>query len=126
MATYVTGHTLNVAFFSGDDMPVFTFDAISKTTDLCGTFAYAIAVRSGSCQGDQLSVHRDALARLARQQRDRMPHVFAIRAEAFRLRADLLEQPFGQLMQIRLPRQTYRWRRFWRRWSITIKFSGKD
>lgn len=40
MATYVTGHTLNVAFFSGDDMPVFTFDAISKTTDLCGTFAY--------------------------------------------------------------------------------------
>jgi hypothetical protein len=41
MATYVTGHTLNVAFFSGDDMPVFTFDAISKTTDLCGTFGYA-------------------------------------------------------------------------------------
>jgi hypothetical protein len=40
MATFVTGHTLNVAFFSGDDMPVFTFDAISKTTDLCGTFAY--------------------------------------------------------------------------------------
>ncbi len=40
MATYVTGHTLNVAFFSGDDMPVFTFDAISKTTDLCGTFGY--------------------------------------------------------------------------------------
>jgi hypothetical protein len=40
MATYVTGHTMNVAFFSGDDMPVFTFDAISKTTDLCGTFGY--------------------------------------------------------------------------------------
>jgi hypothetical protein len=40
MATYVTGHTLNVAFFSGDDMPVFTFEAISKTTDLCGTFGY--------------------------------------------------------------------------------------
>jgi hypothetical protein len=40
MATYVAGHTLNVAFFSGDDMPVFTFDAISKTTDLCGTFGY--------------------------------------------------------------------------------------
>ena len=40
MATYVTGHKLNVAFFSGDDMPVFTFDAISKTTDLCGTFGY--------------------------------------------------------------------------------------
>jgi hypothetical protein len=41
MATYVTGHTLKVAFFSGDDMPVFTFDAISNSTALCGTFAYA-------------------------------------------------------------------------------------
>ncbi|HVN93396.1 MAG TPA: hypothetical protein VMT38_06860 [Terracidiphilus sp.] len=40
MATYVSGKTLNVAFFSGDDMPVFTFDAISKSTALCGTFAY--------------------------------------------------------------------------------------
>ncbi|MGB8028970.1 MAG: hypothetical protein WCF30_04815 [Terracidiphilus sp.] len=41
MATYATGHTLEVAFFSGDDMPVFTFDAISKSTALCGTFAYS-------------------------------------------------------------------------------------
>jgi hypothetical protein len=41
MATYVAGKTLQVAFFSGDDMPVFTFDAISKSTDLCGTFAYS-------------------------------------------------------------------------------------
>ncbi|MGA3101242.1 MAG: hypothetical protein ABSD61_05210 [Terracidiphilus sp.] len=41
MATYVTGHSLRVAFFSGDDMPVFTFDAISKSTALCGTFAYS-------------------------------------------------------------------------------------
>jgi hypothetical protein len=41
MATYVTGKTLEVAFFSGDDMPVFTFDAISKSTELCGRFAYA-------------------------------------------------------------------------------------
>jgi len=41
MATYVTGKTLEVAFFSGDDMPVFTFDAISKSTALCGTFAYS-------------------------------------------------------------------------------------
>ncbi len=40
MATYVAGKTLNVAFFSGDDMPVFTFDAISKSTASCGTFAY--------------------------------------------------------------------------------------
>ena len=41
MATYVTGKTLEVAFFSGDDMPVFTFDAISKSAALCGTFAYS-------------------------------------------------------------------------------------
>ncbi len=41
MATYVTGHTLEVAFFSGDDMPVFTFDAISNSTTQCGTFAYS-------------------------------------------------------------------------------------
>ena len=41
MATYVTGRTLQVAFFSGDDQPVFTFDAISKGTSLCGTFAYS-------------------------------------------------------------------------------------
>jgi hypothetical protein len=40
MATYVTGRTLKVAFFSGDDMPVFTFDAISKSTALCGTYVY--------------------------------------------------------------------------------------
>lgn len=40
MATYVAGKTLEVAFFSGDDMPVFTFDAISKSSALCGTFAY--------------------------------------------------------------------------------------
>jgi len=40
MATYVTGHTLKVAFFSGDDMPVFTFDAMQNTTTLCGKFTY--------------------------------------------------------------------------------------
>jgi hypothetical protein len=40
MATYATGHTLKVAFFSGDDMPVFTFDAMQNTTTLCGTFVY--------------------------------------------------------------------------------------
>jgi hypothetical protein len=41
MATYATGRNLQVAFFSGDDMPEFTFDAISKTSALCGTFTYA-------------------------------------------------------------------------------------
>jgi hypothetical protein len=40
MATYVTGRTLKVAFFSGDDMPAFTFDAMQNTTSLCGKFAY--------------------------------------------------------------------------------------
>jgi hypothetical protein len=40
MATYVTEHTLKVAFFSGDDMPVFTFDAMQNTTTLCGKFTY--------------------------------------------------------------------------------------
>ena len=40
MATYVTGHSLRVAFFSGDDMPVFTFDAMQNSTALCGKFTY--------------------------------------------------------------------------------------
>jgi len=40
MATYVLGRNLRVAFFSGEDMPVFTFDAISNSTALCGTYAY--------------------------------------------------------------------------------------
>ena len=40
MATYATGHALKVAFFSGDDMPAFTFDAMQNTTTLCGSFVY--------------------------------------------------------------------------------------
>ena len=40
MATYTTGRTLRVAFFSGDDMPVFTFDAMQDSTALCGKFTY--------------------------------------------------------------------------------------
>src|ERR1700722_19942664 len=40
MATYVVGHALHLAFFSGQKMPVFTTDAIANTTDLCGTFYY--------------------------------------------------------------------------------------
>jgi hypothetical protein len=40
MATYATGRTLKVAFFSGDDMPVFTFDTMQNTTALCGTYVY--------------------------------------------------------------------------------------
>ena len=40
MATYIEGRTLHVAFFSGSNPPVFTFDAIRNSTDLCGTFLY--------------------------------------------------------------------------------------
>ena len=41
MATYVTGKNMQVAFFSGDDMPVFKFDAVQNSPDLCGVYAYA-------------------------------------------------------------------------------------
>lgn len=41
MATYVSGRNLQVAFFSGSDMPVFTIDALANTTTVCGTFTYA-------------------------------------------------------------------------------------
>ncbi|MGA3035097.1 MAG: hypothetical protein ABSD70_17560 [Terracidiphilus sp.] len=41
MATYVSGRTMQVAFFSGDDEPVFTFDAVQKSSTLCGAYTYA-------------------------------------------------------------------------------------
>lgn len=41
MATYVSGHDLQVAFFSGDNPPVLTVDALANSTSLCGTFEYA-------------------------------------------------------------------------------------
>jgi hypothetical protein len=40
IATYVAGRSLQLAFFSGDKAPVFTLDAISNSTDLCGTYTY--------------------------------------------------------------------------------------
>jgi hypothetical protein len=40
MATWIDGRTLHVAFFSGNAPPVFTFDAIRNSTDVCGTFLY--------------------------------------------------------------------------------------
>lgn len=40
MVTYVKDKTLQVAFFSGDAVPIFTFDAISHSTSLCGTYTY--------------------------------------------------------------------------------------
>jgi hypothetical protein len=41
MATWVSGKTLSVAFFSGDDIPVFSFEAINKSTDMCGIYFYS-------------------------------------------------------------------------------------
>ena len=40
MATYVEGRQLHIAFFSGQKPPVFTVEAVSNSTDLCGTFTY--------------------------------------------------------------------------------------
>lgn len=40
MATYVESHTLHVAFLSSANMPVFTFEALQNSQDVCGTFAY--------------------------------------------------------------------------------------
>ena len=41
MATYVSGHTLQAAFFSGQTPPVLTIDALANTMERCGTFTYA-------------------------------------------------------------------------------------
>lgn len=41
MATFVSGRNLQVAFFSGDDAPVLTLDALANTTTVCGTFTYS-------------------------------------------------------------------------------------
>ena len=40
IATYVSGKTLQLAFFSGPQMPVLTADAMVNTTNLCGTYTY--------------------------------------------------------------------------------------
>jgi hypothetical protein len=41
MVTFVSGGRLQVAFFSGAQAPVLTFDAVGNSTDLCGTFTYS-------------------------------------------------------------------------------------
>lgn len=41
MATYASGRNLQVAFFSGSNPPLFTFEAVRNSPDLCGTFTYA-------------------------------------------------------------------------------------
>ena len=40
VVTYVAGHDLQLAFFSGQQMPALTPEAISSSTNLCGTFSY--------------------------------------------------------------------------------------
>jgi hypothetical protein len=40
MAVYVANGTLKVAFFSGDNAPVMTFETMQNSTDLCGTYSY--------------------------------------------------------------------------------------
>ena len=40
VATYATGRSLQLAFFSGPNMPVFTLEALGNSTDLCGTYSY--------------------------------------------------------------------------------------
>ena len=40
VATYVNGHELQLAFFSGSKPPEMTADAMSNPTDLCGVFSY--------------------------------------------------------------------------------------
>ncbi len=40
VATFVSGKTLQLAFFSGPAMPKLTPEAVANTTTLCGTYAY--------------------------------------------------------------------------------------
>ncbi len=40
MATYVSGKSMQVAFFSGDTEPVFKFGAIQNSPALCGVYTY--------------------------------------------------------------------------------------
>ena len=40
MATYVAGHSLYLAFFSGPKPPELTLEALANSTDHCGTFIY--------------------------------------------------------------------------------------
>jgi len=41
MATYVEARTLHVALFSGSEMPIFTAESLSSSSDVCGIFSYA-------------------------------------------------------------------------------------
>ena len=41
MATFASGKSLSIAFFSNAAPPLFTVEAISKSENLCGTYSYA-------------------------------------------------------------------------------------
>jgi hypothetical protein len=40
MVAYSQSNNLQLAFFSGEKPPVFTFEAMTNSTDKCGTFTY--------------------------------------------------------------------------------------
>ena len=40
IASFAQGRNLKLAFFSSEKPPVFTLEALSNSTDLCGTFTY--------------------------------------------------------------------------------------
>lgn len=40
MATYVQGRNLRIAFFSGSTMPVLTPEALTSSTNVCGSYSY--------------------------------------------------------------------------------------
>lgn len=40
IASYVVGKQLQLAFFSGASMPVFTAEAMASSANLCGTYTY--------------------------------------------------------------------------------------
>ena len=40
LATYVSGKSLQVAFFSGDTEPIFKFGAVQNSPALCGVYTY--------------------------------------------------------------------------------------
>ena len=41
LLTYVSGKTLQTAFFSGGTIPTLTREAVGNTTTLCGTYSYS-------------------------------------------------------------------------------------
>ncbi len=40
MATFVSGRSLQLAFFSGEKPPTLTLEALANSTERCGTFSY--------------------------------------------------------------------------------------